>query len=164
MEDSITKMLESNISTDKFTLSVESSKELNYTPNQASVALATAVTIAGAALYLALRFRPSRGISALVVSAGSTAIAYGLFVAMRVGTSAVTSLAMPVVAISTLIASLFYFATEKAMLKEKHGADISADIARIKKYDSFLAKLICIQNRGTKLVNKFQIQKMLEII
>ncbi len=120
IQDSIVIKLEENISSDKFAISVESSQELNYTPDQSLVALATAVTIAGAALYLALRFRPSRGLAALVVSAGSTAIAYGLFVAIRVGTSAVTSLAMPVVAISTLIASMFYFATEKAMLKEKH--------------------------------------------
>lgn len=104
----------------KHEVTVESSQELNYTPDQRYVALATAVTIAGAALYLALRFRPSRGLAALTVSAGSTAIAYGLFVAIRVGTSAVTSLAMPIVAVGSLISCLFYFAAEKAMVKEKH--------------------------------------------
>lgn len=105
----------------KYEMSVETSQELNYTPDQRYVALATAITIVGAAFYLALRFRPSRGVASLVVSGGSTAIAYGLFVALRVGTSAVTSLAMPVVAISTLILSLFYFSVEKAMVKERHG-------------------------------------------
>ena len=121
IQESIVTKLEENIATEKFNVSVETSQELNYTPNQAFVALATAVTIAGASLYIALRFRPSRGIAALVVSGGSTAIAYGLFVGIRVGTSAVTSLAMPLVAISTLILSLFYFSTEKAMVKENHG-------------------------------------------
>ncbi|MCQ2801102.1 MAG: hypothetical protein MJ222_00395 [Bacilli bacterium] len=120
IQNSIVQKMEENISSDKFTVNVESSQELNYTPDQSLVALATAVTIAGVAVYFALRFRPSRGLAALVVSGGSTAIAYGLFVAIRIGTSAVTSLAMPVVAVSTLIASMFYFATEKAMIKEKH--------------------------------------------
>ena len=126
INDSIENSLLTVMSSDNFSVKVESSQELNYTPDQAYVALATAVTIAGAALYIALRFRPSRGIAALVVSGGSTAIAYGLFVAIRVGTSAVTSLAMPVVAVSSLLASLFFFATEKAMVKEKHG-DLSQE-------------------------------------
>ena len=121
IQETIVSKLEENISTDNFSVSVESSEELNYTPDQAYVALATAVTIAGAALYIACRFRPSRGLAALVISGGSTAIAYGLFVAIRVGTSAVTSLAMPLVAVSTLIASLFFCSTDKAMIKEKHG-------------------------------------------
>ena len=57
----------------------------------------------------------------LVVSTGATAIAYGAIVAMRfIGTTAVTSLAMPIVAISMMLASLFYLTTEKAMLKEGH--------------------------------------------
>ena len=105
----------------KYDISVETSKELNYTPDQRYVALATAIAIVGASLYIALRYRPSRGIAALTVSAGSTAIAYGLFAAIRVGTSAVTSLAMPLVAVTTLITSLFFFSTEKAMVKENHG-------------------------------------------
>ena len=112
---------ENGIASEKYSVVVSSSKELNYTPDQGSVALATAITIIGASLYVALRFRPSRGIATLVISSGSTAVAYALFVALRVGTSAVTSLAMPLVAVSSIIVSLFYLASEKAMLKEKHG-------------------------------------------
>ncbi|MBQ0008730.1 MAG: hypothetical protein KBS97_00390 [Firmicutes bacterium] len=120
IEQSITASLEEAIPS-KYEMKVETSKELNYTPDQRYVALATAITIIGASVYVALRFRPSRGVAALVVSSGSTAIAYGLFVAIRVGTSAVTSLAMPLVAVTTLITSLFFFAQEKSMVKEKHG-------------------------------------------
>ena len=35
-----------------------------------------------------------------------------------IGTTALTSLAMPIVGITTLLAALFYFSTEKSMLKE----------------------------------------------
>ena len=100
---------------------VKNSKELVYTPSQGYVALATGISIVGIALYFAFRFRPSRGISMLVVTGGTTAIAYGAMVAMRfIGTTAVTSLAMPIVAITMMFASLFYLSTEKTMLKEGH--------------------------------------------
>ena len=100
---------------------VRNSQELVYTPSQGYVALATGISIVGIALYFAFRFRPSRGISMLVVTGGTTAIAYGAMVAMRfIGTTAVTSLAMPIVAITMMLASLFYLSSEKTMLKEGH--------------------------------------------
>jgi len=98
---------------------VRNSQELVYTPSQGFVALATGISIVGVCFYFAFRFRPSRAISLLVVSTGASAIAYGAIVGMHfIGTTALTSLAMPVVAVTTLLASLFYFATEKSMLKE----------------------------------------------
>ena len=100
-------------------VNVKNSKELVYTPSQGSVALATGIAIVGVALYFAFRFRPSRGISMLVVTTGATAIAYGAIVAMRfIGTTAITSVAMPIVAVTMMLASLFYLTTEKTMLKE----------------------------------------------
>ena len=102
-------------------VNVANSKELVFTPSQGYVALATGITIVGIALYFAFRFRPSRGIAMLVVTGGTTAIAYGAMVGMRfIGTTAVTSLAMPIVAITMLFASLFFLSTEKTMLKEGH--------------------------------------------
>lgn len=102
-------------------VSIRSSKEMIYTPNQGFVALATGIAIAGAALYIAFRFRPSRAIAFLITSAGSTMIAYGAMVGLHfIGTTALTSVAMPLVAITSMLASLFYLSTEKAMLSEAH--------------------------------------------
>ena len=108
------------LSTDDITYAVvRNSQELIYTPSQGFVALATGISIVGIALYFAFRFRPSRGLSVLLVTTGTTAIAYGAMVGMRfIGTTAITSLAMPIVAITMLLASLFYLSTEKTMLKE----------------------------------------------
>ena len=101
--------------------SVKNSKELIYTPNQGLVALATGISIVGVSLYFAFRFRPSRGIATLVVTTGSCAIAYGVIVACRfIGTTAMTSLAMPIVAVTMMLASLFYLNTEKSLLTEGH--------------------------------------------
>ena len=98
---------------------VRNSQELIYTPSQGFVALATGISIVGIALYFAFRFRPSRALSVLLVTTGATTIAYGVMVGMRfIGTTAITSLAMPIVAITMMLASLFYLSTEKTMLKE----------------------------------------------
>ena len=99
--------------------SVKTSKELVYTPNQGLVALATGITILGISLYFAFRFRPSRALAVCATTVGATTIAYGAIVGMHfIGTTAITSLAMPVVAVSMMLASLFFLSTEKAMLKE----------------------------------------------
>lgn len=103
------------------TASVRNSKELTYAPNQGLVALATGLSIVGVTLYFAFRFRPSRAVALLVTTTGATLISYGAIVAMRfIGTTAITSVAMPLVAVTMMLASLFYFSTEKAMLKEGH--------------------------------------------
>ena len=100
---------------------VRNSEELIYTPSQGFVALATGVSIIGISLYFAFRFRPSRGIAVCAVATGASLIAYGAIVAMRfIGTTALTSLAMPVVGVTTLLASLFFLSTEKSMLKESN--------------------------------------------
>ena len=108
------------LTTDELTYAVvRNSQELIYTPSQGFVALATGISIVGISLYFAFRFRPSRGLSVLLVTTGATTIAYGAMVAMRfIGTTAITSLAMPVVAVTMILASLFYLSTEKTMLKE----------------------------------------------
>ena len=98
---------------------VRNSQELIYTPSQGFVALATGLSIVGISLYFAFRFRPSRGVAVLAVTTGATMIAYGSIVALHfIGTTALTSVAMPLVAVTMMLASLFYLSTEKTMLKE----------------------------------------------
>ena len=122
MENSITDAISesTSIEEEKFTVEAKTSRELIYTPDQGLVALATSIAIVGACFYLALRYKPSRGLSVLISTVAATVVAYGLIVATRAGTTAVTALAMPIVAISIMIVSLFYLSTEKAMLKDVH--------------------------------------------
>ena len=123
LSDTMTKNLTNiyGVSLDKETTYAyaRNSTELIYTPEQGWVALATGISIVGISLYFAFRFRPSRGIAVLAVTTGSTLIAYGSMVALHfIGTTALTSLAMPIVAVTSLLASLFFLSTEKSMLKE----------------------------------------------
>lgn len=103
---------------DKVDVSMKVSHAIVATPNQGYIALATGIAIAGAALYMAFRFRASRGVAALVVAGGSTAVAYGFLSLIRIATTPVTAVLMPVVAISSLMFSLFYFLKEKELAKE----------------------------------------------
>ena len=120
LEETLNQNLIDVMPTSELTYStVRNSQELIYTPSQGFVALATGISIVGIALYFAFRFRPSRALSVLLVTTGATTIAYGVMVGMRfIGTTALTSLAMPIVAITMMLASLFYLSTEKTMLKE----------------------------------------------
>lgn len=122
------------------TASMKTVSETVDTPNQGFVALATGIAIAGAALYAGLRYRPSRGLSLLVVAGTSTLSAYGIFVLTRVGTTAVTSLAMPFVALVAIASCILYFNKEKEMVKEhKGGVNLSERSEIMKKAVSIAA-------------------------
>ena len=103
---------------DKIDVSLLTSHETVATPNQGFIALATSITVVGAGLYFALRFRVSRGLALVVVSAGASATAYGLLALTRIGTTAMTSVLMPIVALTTCLFALFYAAKEKELVKE----------------------------------------------
>ena len=97
------------------------SHETVVNPHQGYVALASAIAIVGSCFYLALRYKPSRGVGALVISSATTLITYGLFVMCRIQTTAVCSLIMPIAAVISLLGAVLFFEKEKEMLKEHKG-------------------------------------------
>lgn len=112
-------------SVDKVEIKIMTTHETVSVPNQGFIALATSIAILGAGLYVALRFRVSRGIALVVVSGGSSAIAYGLLALTRIGTTAMAATVMPMVAIFTILFSLFYVSKEKELVKEnREGVDL----------------------------------------
>ena len=118
------------------------SHETVNTPNQGFIALATSITILGAGLYVALRFRVSRGISLVVMSAGASATAYGLLALTRIGTTAVSAVLMPVVAVTTIILALFYVSKEKELVKE------SKEIVDLAKRKEIMNKALSLAASG----------------
>lgn len=108
-------------------VSAKNTHETVNTPSQMWVAVATAVGIAGAALYVAFRYKPSRGLALLLTSASSSAITFGVLTLARIPTSAITSLVVPTVALLSILGSLYFFSKQKDMLSEEK-SDI--DLAR----------------------------------
>ncbi len=94
------------------------SYETSVAPHQGYVALATAIAIVGSCFYLALRYKPSRGVAALTISSSTVLLTYGLFTLCRIQTTPICSLIMPIAAVVSLIASVLYFEKEKELLKE----------------------------------------------
>ena len=132
---------------DKVEASIKVSHAIVATPNQGYIALATGIAIAGAALYMALRFRASRGVAALVVSGGSTAVAYGFLCLIRVATTPVTAVLMPVVAVSSLLFSLFYFLKEKELVKE------NKDVVTYEKRSEIMKRALSLSASGVIILS-----------
>ena len=120
--EEIVKDVENINLVDKIDVSLMLSHENVSTPNQGFIALATSIAVLGAGLYIALRFKVSRGIATVVVSGGSATVAYGLLALTRIGTTAISAIVMPLVAVSTLLFALFYFSKEKELIKENKEA------------------------------------------
>ena len=121
IETAIADNIKEFMANDNNTVFIRTSNELIYTPSQGLVALATGLSIVGAAIYIAFRFRPSKGLAVFVTSTASTMIGYGIIVGLHfIGTTALTSVAMPLIAVTSLLGSLFYLSTEKTMKKEYH--------------------------------------------
>ena len=127
---------------DRIDVSLFKTHETLTTPNQGFIALATSIAILGAGLYIALRFRVSRGIAAVVISAGAATTAYGLLALTRIGTTAMSSLVMPFVAVTVLILSLFYLAKEKELVKE------NKDNITLEKRNEIMKKALSLSASG----------------
>lgn len=109
-----------SIASENYDVKVVNSHETIYTPNQGIVALATAVSIVGAAIYLMLRYKPSRGLAVLSATTVATLASYGIAALAHIPTNPVAALAMPVTAITVLVASLFILSQEKILRSENH--------------------------------------------
>ena len=114
---------------DRISVSLLKSHETVTNINQGFIALATSIAILGAGIYFAFRFRISRGIAAVVVSAGAATIGYGFLALIRVGTTGVAAVIMPVVAIATLLFALLFSAKEKELVQENK---LDLDLAKRK--------------------------------
>ena len=88
------------------------------TPNQGFVALATGLSIVGAALYFCFRYKPSRALATLLTSSAVTTIIYGVLVLTRISTTPITSLVMPLVALFSILTSIYFFNKEKDIVDE----------------------------------------------
>ena len=75
----------------------------------------------------------------LTVSAGVTTITYGLLALTRLATAPVSAMLLPIVAILSLLTSLFYFSREKELDKEEKAYDAEKRSALISKAASLAA-------------------------
>lgn len=106
---------------DKVEVGLKTTHETVTNPSQARIALFTAALVLGAGIYFMFRFRISRGLATIVVASSSSLIAYGALALSRISVSPIAAIAMPVVALSTILLGAFYLVKEKELLKEEKG-------------------------------------------
>lgn len=111
--------IEGKSSSDYILVSSKARTQLVNSPDQGFVMLATSVGLVVACLYLAFRYRPSKALSVLCVSASSTIVTYGVLCLLRfIETTAINSLALPIVMLISLVSSMFYLVKEKELKVE----------------------------------------------
>jgi len=93
------------------------------TPYFYQVALGVGIGLASSLVYLALRYRPSRGIALGLVGAGASFIGVSFFALTRIATSPVVALGAVFVAVSALIAGLYVLAGEKEYARDSKEKD-----------------------------------------
>lgn len=97
------------------------SYETVVTPHQGYVALACSISLVGAALYFAFRFKPSRALAALTLGSVATVSSYGVLAMCRLQTTGITSLVMPIAVVVSLLLFILFFNKEREMFKENKG-------------------------------------------
>lgn len=132
LTDALTEQLSTVVDISEIDVSEKVSYETVTAPNQGFVALAAAVAILGSCLYIAFRYRPSRAIGTLAVSSLSALLAYGLLVATRIQTVALSSIVMPVAAFIALVSSIFFLEKEKEMLKDEKSEEKDEEKVMVK--------------------------------
>lgn len=100
-------------------VSLKTAHETVVTPNQGLVILATAIGVIVSGVYFMFRYRPSKGISALLVSVGSSTITYGILVLTRLQTTAISVIVVPVVALFSLLLSVMFMAKTNELYAEE---------------------------------------------
>lgn len=96
-------------------------------PKFVPIVLATVVGIAVSAAYLMLRYRLSRGLAALVMPIATTTIAAGIFALIRVPVGSTVVLALPIIAVFSLIISIIFMNKEREMVIEDKTRDNSVE-------------------------------------
>lgn len=126
LEDALTRALEiKNVEETSFDVSVKGVTSENLAPVFSDVALGLGISIVVMAIYLSVRFRPSRGLSVSLLSGSSAFIALGLLSASRLVAAPIAAVgAVAVLGVSVLLA-LFLLGKEREIAFESHERDKS---------------------------------------
>ena len=93
----------------------------NYATNKANfggIVAGTSIAIGVMGLYLLIRYRLSRGLVALAAPIVTTAIGAGIFVLTRIAFPSTTAAFIPLIALFTIIASIFFMNKERELIVE----------------------------------------------
>ncbi|MFA5442354.1 MAG: hypothetical protein WC286_00530 [Bacilli bacterium] len=109
---------------------IKTSENLVMQPSTTHIALGTLAGVALVGLYLAFRFRISRALAIFAIGAMSSFATLAFFVVTRIATTPVVALVVPVVALFSLFASLYFLTRERDLLKEDRSKEKTSQVRR----------------------------------
>ncbi len=115
--------LDSEVSTDLKTLNVVSTQQPEFAP----IIWGTLVGIAVSAFYLLLRYRLSRGLTALIIPTAAAAIVAGFFAYTRLAVTNYAVVVVPVIALFALLLSIIFMNRERELVLEDKNHDNSVE-------------------------------------
>ena len=95
--------------------------------NFGGIVAGTAIAIGVMGIYFLIRYRLSRGLVALVAPAITTAIGAGIFALTRIAFPANTAVIIPVIALFTMIISIFFMNKERELIIEDKTRSITLE-------------------------------------
>lgn len=114
-----------NLDSTNFDVSVKGVVPENLTPGFTSVCIGLVVGLACSFLYLALRFRPSRGLTLSIIAGASSFISLGLLSLTRLSATPLAAIGAIAVLAITLLLGLFILGKEREISAESHERDKS---------------------------------------
>ena len=115
--------LDSEVTTDLKTLNVVSTQQPEFAP----IIWGTLVGIAVSAFYLLLRYRLSRGLTALIIPTAASAIVAGFFAYTRLAVTNYAVVVVPVIALFSLLMSIIFMNRERELVLEDKNHDNSVE-------------------------------------
>ena len=109
--------------TDNLVVSFANVKPQELTPYFYQVALGLGVGLAVALVYAIIRYRPSRGLSLVLLTSSTAFTSVAFYALTRISTTPVVSLGAVLVIITMLLGSLFILAGEKEIYKDYREKD-----------------------------------------
>lgn len=107
-------------------VSVHNVASVTSQPDASKVALGVALGLVMAAFYIVLRYRISRGIASLLISAGASFLTLAFFAITRIPTTAPITLSVLLVGLYALVISLIVFNKEKELFQDAKETDKKA--------------------------------------
>lgn len=86
--------------------------------NSGMIIAVVAVTAGFAMLYFLLRYRLTRGLTSIIITASTIAISLGFFVLTRIVTSEMIILALPLIALVSMIMNIIFMNKDREMAKD----------------------------------------------
>jgi len=123
LETAMIEAVETYVGNEHATTSVKNVVGVAGTPSMASLWLGLGVGLLADLVYMILRYRPSRGLAAGLLSFGSSLLVCGFFALTRLAVTPLVSAGAIAAGFLTLLYSLYILAKEKEIYKESRERD-----------------------------------------